>query len=315
MSITMGYRIGGPTLRLQHLHLLLTLAKTGSLRASAQLLNVSQPALTKALRQLEDEFGTELVVRTPKGVRLAPAGELIAARAATVVRELERAREEVAWHLRHAEAQVTVGVSPVAAILLAPGAADRFGARWPQVRLRLRDALYPRALEQVRAGELDIALGPLPTEGVGRDLVVQPLFDSQAVVVARSSHPLARAKKLTDLIDAAWVLTGPAGGPGDPHNLRFGAEGGLTPQVRLECESFSTLLALVPRLDVIAIMPKGFFDRYGPRMDFVQLPIVDALPNTTTYALHRADTPLTLPAQRLLEAFVAEARDLRTTQA
>ena len=100
-------------MRLQHLHLLLTISKTGSLRASAQLLNVSQPALTKALRQLEDEFGTELVVRTPKGVRLAPAGELIAARAATVVRELERAREEVAWHLRHAEAQVTVGVSPV----------------------------------------------------------------------------------------------------------------------------------------------------------------------------------------------------------
>ena len=101
-------------MRQQHLHLLLTISKTGSLRASAQLLNVSQPALTKALRQLEEEFGTELVVRTPKGVRLAPAGELIAARAATVVRELERAREEVAWHLRHAEAQVTAGVSPVA---------------------------------------------------------------------------------------------------------------------------------------------------------------------------------------------------------
>lgn len=302
-------------MRLQHLHLLLTISKTGSLRASAQFLNVSQPALTKALRQLEDEFGTELVVRTPKGVRLAPAGELIAARAATVVRELERAREEVAWHLRHAEAQVTVGVSPVAAILLAPGAAGRFGGRWPQVRLRLRDALYPRALEQVRAGELDMALGPLPTEGVGRDLVVQPLFDSQAVVVARRSHPLARTKKLADLIDAAWVLSGPAGGPGDPRNLRFDEGGGRTPQVRLECESFSTLLALVPRLDVIAIMPKGFFDRHGPLMDFVQLPIADALPNTTIYALHRADTPLTLPAQRLLEAFVAEAHDLRTTQA
>jgi hypothetical protein len=71
----------------------------------------------------------------------------------------------------------------------------------------------------------------------------------------------------------------------------------------------------MPRLDVIAIMPKGFFDRHGPLMDFVQLPIEDALPNTTIYALHRADTPLTLPAQRLLEAFVAEAHDLRTTQA
>lgn len=300
-------------MRLQHLHLLLTLAKTGSLRASAQILSVSQPALTKALRQLEDEFGTALVLRTPKGVRLAPAGELLAARAATVVRELERAREEVAWHLHHAEAQVTVGVSPVAAILLAPGAVARFGARWPQVRLRVRDTLYPRAQEQVRAGELDLAFGPLPVEGAGRDLVVQPLFDSQAVVAARRSHPLARVKKLARLADASWVLTGPAGGPGDPRNLHFDATGEHTPQVRLECESFATLLALMPRLDVIGIMPKGFFDRYGPSMDLVELPITDALPNTTIHALHRADTPLTLPAQRLLDAFVAEALAQRAT--
>ncbi|MGN5477064.1 LysR family transcriptional regulator [Cupriavidus basilensis] len=180
-------------MRLQHLHLLLAIAQTGGLRASAQVLNVSQPALTKALRQLEEEFGAALVLRTPKGVRLTPAGELLAARAGNAVRELERAREEVAWHLRHAQAQVTVGVSPVAAILLAPGAVARFGARWPQVRLRVRDTLYPRALEQVRAGELDVALGPLPTEGAGRDLLVQPLFDSQIVIAARRSHPLARA--------------------------------------------------------------------------------------------------------------------------
>jgi len=298
-------------MRLQHLHLLLTLARTGSLRASAQALNVSQPALTKALRQLEDEFGTTLVIRTPKGVRLAPAGELIAARAATVVREFDRGREEVAWHLRHAEAQVTVGVSPVAAILLAPGAVERFGARWPQVNLRMRDALYPRALEQVRGGELDMALGPLPTEGVGRDLVVQPLFDSASVLVTRRSHPLARAKKLAELLDTGWVLTGPPGGPGDPRNIQFDATGTRTPQVRLECESFATLLALMPRLDVIGIMPKGFFDRYGPRMDLVKLPIADVLPNTTIHVLHRADTPLTVPAQRLLEAFLAEAHALR----
>ena len=300
-------------MRLQHLHLLLTLAKTGSLRASAQTLNVSQPALTKALRQLEDEFGTALVVRTPKGVRLAPAGELLAARAATVVREIDRAREEVAWHLRHAEAQVTVGVSPVAAILLAPGAVERFGARWPQVSLRMRDALYPRALEQVRAGELDMALGPLPVEGIGRDFVVQPLFDSQSVLVARRSHPLAHATQLAELLGTGWVLTGPAGGPGDPRNIRFGATGDRAPQVRLECESFATLLALMPRLDVIGIMPAGFFDRYGPGMGLVKLPIGEVLPNTTIHVLHRADTPLTVPAQRLLESFLAEANALRTS--
>ncbi|OLL31461.1 hypothetical protein BTH42_10970 [Burkholderia sp. SRS-W-2-2016] len=296
-------------MRLQHLHLLLAIAQTGSLRASADLLNVTQPALTKALRQLEEEFGAALVLRSPKGVRLTAPGEMLAARASTALREIERAREEVDWHLRHAHAQVTIGVSPVAAILLAPGALARFSVRWPQVGLRVRDTLYPRALEQVRAGELDIALGPLPMEGFGRDLLVHPLFDSRIIIAARRSHPLAHVTSLAALADADWVLSGPAGGPGDPRNLRYETEFAGTPKVRLECESFATLLALMPRMDVVGIMPKGFFDRHGPAMDLIELPIADALPSTTIHALYRADAPLTVPAQRLLDAFVAEAAE------
>lgn len=298
-------------MRLQHLHLLLAIAEHGSLRTSAQALNVTQPALTKALRQLEEEFGTALVLRTPKGVRLAPVGELLAVRAATILREIERAREEVAWHTRHAAASVSLGLSPAAAILLAPGAVARFGARWPQVRLRVVDALYPRALAQVRGGDLDFAIGPLPIDGAGHDLVVQPLFDSQDVLVVRRGHPLARATRLAHLVETAWVLTGPSGGPGDPASLGFEVLGLRRPEVRLECESFSTLLALMPSRDVVGIMPRGFFERYAARMDLVELPIEDPLPTVTIHAASRADSPLTLPAQRLLDSFAQEAREHR----
>jgi LysR family transcriptional regulator, regulator of abg operon len=298
-------------MRLQQLQLLLAIAQTGSLRASASTLNVTQPALTKALHQLEAEFGTSLVLRTPKGARLAPAGELLAARAATIVREIERAREDLAWHTRHAAAQVSLGLSPAAAILLAPGALARFAARWPQVRLRVVDALVPRALTQVRAGELDFAIGPLPLEGAGRDLLVQALFDSEDVIAARRGHRMARAKRLAELVDAAWVLTGPAGGPGDPASLGFEALGLQRPEVKLECESFSTLLALMPSRDLVGIMPRGFFERYAGRMDLLELPIDDPLPTVSIHAVARADSPLTLPAQRLLDAFVQEAREHR----
>ena len=75
-------------MRIQQLRLLLAIAETGSLRASARVLNLTQPALTKALRLLEDELGAPLVVRSPHGARLAPAGELLAVRAAAALREL-----------------------------------------------------------------------------------------------------------------------------------------------------------------------------------------------------------------------------------
>ena len=63
-------------MRIQQLRLLLAIAETGSLRASARALSLTQPALTKSLRLLEDELGVPLVVRSPHGARLAPAGEL-----------------------------------------------------------------------------------------------------------------------------------------------------------------------------------------------------------------------------------------------
>ena len=301
-------------MRLQHLHLLLALAQSGSLRASAQLLNVTQPALTKALRQLEEEFGTALVLRSPKGARLTPAGELLAARAGTVVRELARAREEVAWHTQHAQASITLGVSPVAGILLTPGTVARFNARWPQVRIRVVDTLYPRSLAQLRSGELDLAVGPLPAEGPGGDMLAQPLMASQDVIVARRGHPLIHSRRLADLTDASWVLTGPTGGPGDPVHLPFEALGLPHAQVALECESFSTLLALMPTLDLVGVMPLGFVERYGPRMGLVALPIEDPLPRTMIQVLSRADTPLTLPAQRLLDALVQEAREVQASR-
>lgn len=298
-------------MRLQHLHLLLTLAQTGSLRASAEALNVTQPALTKSLKQLEEEFGATLVVRMPKGVRLAPAGELLAARAATVVRELERAREEVAWHTQNTLATVTIGVSPAAALMLAPPALSRFQSRWPNVRVRLVDALYPKALQQLRSGELDLALGPLPASGIGHDLRARPLLQSPSVIAARRGHPLARARRLQDLQEASWILTGPRLGPGDPTHLGFEHKGLTPPRVALECESFSTLLALLPYLDLLAIVPQRFFDSHGPRIGLVALGMEESLPPSTIHLLTRTDPPLTLPTQRLVDAFLQEAQLLQ----
>ncbi|GAA4351758.1 LysR substrate-binding domain-containing protein [Variovorax defluvii] len=298
-------------MRLQHLHLLLTIAHTGSLRACAETLNVTQPALTKALKQLEEEFGTTLVIRSPKGVRLAPAGELLAARAATVVREIDRAREEVEWLTRHAQATVTVGVSPAAALMLAPQAVSRFQSRWPQVRVRLVDALYPTALAQLRSGELDLALGPLPATGLGRDLEARALIDSPEVIAVRAGHPLAKCRQLADLAGANWVLTGPVQGPGDPAHLQMERLGLPPPRITLECASFSTLLAVLPRMDAVALMPRRFFESHGPRTGLAVLPIADALPLTTIHLFLRTDSPLTVPTQRLVDAFVNEADALR----
>lgn len=297
-------------MRLQQLQMLQYIAESGSLRAAADRMHVSQPALTKALRQLEEEFGAALVTRSGRGARLAPAGELLAARGAVALRELDRAREEVAWHVKGTHASMSVGVSPAAAAVLLPSVLDRFMARWPAARIRLIDTLYPRAFTQLRGGEIDLAIGPLPAGDASHDIRVQALFSSALVVTARKGHVLQRARQLSQLAQAKWLLTGPAGGPGDPALLDFGTPGVTGPMTPLVCESFSTLLTLVRDSNYLAVMPEGFFNCHGPPMDLVRLPIRDPLPVTPVYVMWRADVPLTVPAQRLLDAFMEEARKI-----
>jgi len=296
-------------MRLQDLRLLLTLAETGTLRACAERLHVTQPALTKALKQLEAELGTALFFRTAKGMRLAPAGEVLAARAMNVMRELDHAREEVASLTQSVQSTVTLGVSPAAAIVLAPGAIARLRSRWPQVKVRVVDALYPKALAQLRSGEVDLVLGPYPEQSGGQDVRVQPLLETEDVVAARAGHPLAQVERLEELAQADWILTGPRLGPGDPVQLQ---EHGLrSPRVVLECESFSTLLSLLPSTDALAIMPRRFFVIHGERTGHVMLPIGTPLPRLMINLIVRADGPLSLPTQRLLDMLQEEARAQR----
>lgn len=295
-------------MRLQQLQLLLTLARTGSMRASAVHMNVTQPALTKALKQLEEEFGAPLVVRSPKGVRLAPAGEMLAARAANVVREIDRAREELSALTHQTQTTVSVGVSPVAALTLAADTISTYQSRWPKVRVQLIDALYPKALQQLRSGELDMALGPLPPAGMGRDLHTQALLESPSVIVCPKGHPLAKAKRLRDLAQASWLLSGPRLGPGDPAHLGLEEMDLAPPQVVVECESFATLLAVLPSLNTLAIVPARFLEVHGPRAGLVALELQEPLPATTIHLFTRTDAPLSLPAQRLVDTFVQQAR-------
>ena len=72
-----------------------------------------------------------------------------------------------------------------------------------------------------------------------------------------------------------------------------------------------TLLAVLPSMDTLAIVPERFYEAHGPRMGLVALQLQETLPATTIHIFSRADAPLTLPAQRLLDAFLQEAVLLR----
>ena len=199
--------------------------------------------------------------------------------------------------------------------MLAAPAVARFHDRWPEVRVRLVDALYPKALRQLRGSEVDFALGPLPGVGMGRDLHALPLLHSPTVIVARRGHPLLKATTLAGLAGASWILSGPQLGPGDPVQLGMEQRGLGAAQVTMECESFATLLAVLPHTEALAVVPRRFFESHGPQSSLEVLKIAEDLPVTTLHLFTRTDAPLTVPAQRLVNAFKDEAEAILKSRA
>jgi LysR family transcriptional regulator, regulator of abg operon len=100
------------------------------------------------------------------------------------------------------------------------------------------------------------------------------------------------------------------GGPGDPIHLGFEERGLRPPNVRMNCESFTTLLALLPSLDALALVPQAFLHEFAKGHAVVELPIQDPLPKIKVYSAWRADAPVSTQMAFLLDAIEAEAHEL-----
>ena len=111
---------------LRRIRAFLAIAENGSIRGAARRIGVSQPALTKTLKELENSLSAPLVVRSAQGVTLTKYGEALLVRARLADAELRRASDEIGQMLGAKGGQIAVGLSPVASLLLAPDALKRF---------------------------------------------------------------------------------------------------------------------------------------------------------------------------------------------
>lgn len=243
-------------MKLTSLRALVTSVEEGSLRSAARRLNISQPALTKMIRELERELSTTLLVRSTTGVVATAQGKVLYERALAAGRELSNAVEQI----RQLEGQMTGSLSiaavPLAVMTLMPEALRTFGAEFPQIRLRISEELYIQQLTRVRTGEVDFAVGPVPENLPSGEFVVEHLMPIGMVIVVRKGNPLARAKKLADLQHAPWVYTGSAAGSATGYAKTYYEKHGLKPPpAGAVVNSTLGLLAIITSGDCVGLMP------------------------------------------------------------
>jgi DNA-binding transcriptional LysR family regulator len=197
-------------LRFRHLQLITELQRSGSLRAAAQPLNLTQPALSKALREIETAFGFALFARTARGLTPTPQGAVVVRGAAMLLEELAHLHAEAAAG-DNAISLVRIGAPPFVAQDYLPAVLARLALRKPPVRTQLTEDRVPLLLESLAAGKLDALVTSYPAqmpEQASSHLKFENLFDTEFVVIAAPSHPLTRARRVNwqRLACEPWVM-------------------------------------------------------------------------------------------------------------
>lgn len=286
-------------MKAQYIQILVAIADHGSLRAAAAALGKSQPALTQALRQAEDEVGVAIFARTSRGVALTEIGERILTRARTITSEINRLDEEVAQLRGEQVGAVHVCVSPLAATRIMPRALTLFRRTHPNIDVRLSSGLFPGALRPLREGRTDLLIGPTPPAGMAREITIEHLIETPIQVVTSAESPLLKARSLGELTHAQWIMIGAPGGPGDIFRQPFIDHGLTPPHATTTSESYFGALAMVEHLGAICTFPALLLEEMQKTSRIAPIPIRERIDPLTISLMTRAGHPLTPAADAL----------------
>lgn len=189
------------------LRVFVTVAEQRHFSKAAELLNMSQPGVSQHIRNMENELGTKLMLRSPKQVKLTEEGTILYRKAKQILGLYEEAKEQI--HLLHevVTGSIQIGASFTIGEYILPRLLAKFAAQYPEVDLELTIGNTEEIVAGIRSNELDLALVEGSVDD-HPDLIITPYMQDEMIVVAAPKHPLASASALNpaDLTDQNWII-------------------------------------------------------------------------------------------------------------
>jgi LysR family pca operon transcriptional activator len=298
-------------LKTQHLRCIEAIAANGSLLKASAALGLTQPALSKCLREAEVIVGRSLFERHSRGARLTAAGVAVRDSAHRVLAELRRLGEAIEGLDAPGAATLALGVLPVAASGVLPGALARLKEAAPGARVRLEQGRTEELLPLLAVGEIDLVVGRLYEPAVPDGFARERLWTEPMSILARAGHPLFERPR----VDAEALR---------PHHFvlptisqRVGQEiEHILAQLRLDAtaafrsSSYGFIREMLLGGDYVAVMPRLMMlgDVLRGALKIAPLPI--AAPERPAGLIKRRGATLAPGAALFIEALRAYVRDL-----
>jgi len=244
-------------LKIRHFEVLTTLVQTGSQSATAERLHVTQPALSKWLRELEQNMGCPLFTRG-RPLRLTAYGDVVLRYAQRVLGDSARTVDELASLRSGSSGRVRVGaLGPVAAIVL-PKVIVRCRSELPDLQITVFEDTQDILLPRLQRHELDCVVGRLQPAALRAGIFSEALYEEPVHVVVRPRHPLLKRKKLVwhDLAEFPWILPLPETPMRQRVDAEFAASGLPSPRNAVESTSLLTNQRLLQQSDMVMAMSR-----------------------------------------------------------
>lgn len=232
---------------------LVAVAEAGAITEAANRLGITQPALTRRIQHLEQEFGTEFLSRSRKGAQLTELGRLVEREARVLIDRYDSLKNEVASHRSVEGGTVRIGGGATAVSFVLPDAIAQFQRDYPLVHFHVKEASSSEIASDVADGRLELGLVTQPVRTAG--LEIKPLVDDRIVLVAALDSPLTRLKTVPVASLDGQTFVGFEGGSAIRQivdaNLR---EAGVEINVVMELRSIPAILRMVATTGSLAFV-------------------------------------------------------------
>jgi LysR family transcriptional regulator, regulator of abg operon len=287
-------------MKLSNIRDIIAVAETGSLRAASRKLGITQPTMTRSIRDTEDELGVVMFERNVQGVVPTEMGQIVIRRAIAIQAELRKIHEGLSQARGELSGEVSVAMSGAASIVLIPAVLQKFEEKYPKALLKLTEAFFDGVEADVLSGEVDFYVGPFHSDAAKKPLRVETLFENRRSIVARKGHPLANAASLEELRDARWVRPSLSDHRDETDFEAVFEEANLPPpNVVVHAQSAVMTKLAVANSDLLTILPPQWSDLSLHGQNLFTLASHATFHAAPVCIIRRSDLPLT----PLAEAF------------
>ncbi|MDR5861125.1 LysR family transcriptional regulator [Halomonas eurihalina] len=262
-------------LRYKHLLLIALLDEHRNLHQVARALNMSQPAATRMLREIEATFECRLFERTTRGVQPTRLGEVLIEFAHGALNRLNRCAESLHRHQLGDQGQLVLGAIMGAAPDLVAEAVIEMKRQRPLLQVRLLGETSDQLVELLAQNKIDIAIARYVTALQHNQFDFESLGNETMLAVVRHDHPLAdeASLSLATLLEAwPWILQPLESPARQVLEKEFELAGLMSPRDIIECGSIFAALQLVKRSDGVLVMPESVL------RDYLEIGLIKALP-------------------------------------